>query len=96
MSLTRALKKEGNDTEGEPQPLNRILGAWARPGNLNGTWVRDPVAWGLEFDSCSGSVRARGHALGLVLAFVLPNRMKSCSVRSWMIPGGSWMSSGGY
>ena len=28
--------------------------------------------------------------------FVLRNGSKSGSVRSWMIPGGSWMSSGEY
>ena len=57
--------------------------------------MRDPVAGDYSVISAPGSgpcVRA----LALVLAFVLRNRMKSGSVRSWMIPGGSWTSSGGY
>ena len=56
--------------------------------------MRDPAAGyysvinGRESPLCA-------RALGLVLAFVLRNRMKSGSVKSWMIPGGPWMSSGG-
>ena len=59
------------------------------PGNLDGSWLRDPVAGAY-------SVICPPGALGLVLAFALRNRVKSCSVRSWVIPGGAWMSSGGY
>ena len=57
--------------------------------------MRDPVAGDYSVISAPG-VRRVSVPFGLVLAFVLRNRMKSGSVRSWMIPAGSWTSSGGY
>ena len=57
--------------------------------------MRDSVAGDYSVISPPGSGRPCVRALGLALAFVLRNRMKSGSVRSWMIPGGSWMSSAG-
>ena len=70
------------------------VGGLLRPGNLNGSCVRDPVA-GL-FIVNSAPVPPCPCPFGLVLDFVLRNELKSGSVRSWMIPGGSWMSSGEY
>ena len=54
------------------------VGGLLRPGNLNGSCVRDPVA-GL-FIFISGQVPCLC-PLGLVLDFVLRNQMKSCSAR---------------
>ena len=37
----------GSQTLGPP---NRRLGGVSKPGNLNGSWVRDPFAGALDFD----------------------------------------------
>ena len=62
--------------------------------NLNCFWVRDPVA-GVYFVISAPGSGCRPVPLWLG-AFLWPNQMKSVSVRSWMIPAVSWMSSGGY
>ena len=59
--------------------------------------MRDPVAGLFFVISPPGRAGARRACpCGLVFDFVLRNGSKSGSVRSWMIPGGSWMSSGEY
>ena len=53
------------------------VGGLLRPGNLNGSCVRDPVAGSFSLISPPvGSV-----PLWLVLDFVLRNQIKSCSAR---------------
>ena len=61
-------------------PWDRRLGGFLRPGNLNGSCVRDPVAG--FFIVISAPVTPVGACpLGLVLDFVLRNQIKSCSER---------------
>ena len=54
------------------------VGGLLRPGNLNGSCVRDPVAGLFIVISPPGPVPC---PLGLVLDFVLRNQRKSCSAR---------------
>ena len=57
--------------------------------------MRDLVA-GLYFVISAPGSGCAPCPCGLVFDFVFRNGLKSGSVRSWMIPGGSWMSSGEY
>ena len=57
--------------------------------NLNGSWVRDPVA-GLHSSISAPGSRGVQCPCCLVLSFVLPHRLQSGFVKSWMILGGSW------
>ena len=74
----------------------RRLGCESKPGNLNGSFVRDPVA-GLWSSISPPATRVPCAVPFRVGVFtLLRNGLKSGSVRSWVIPGGSWMSSGEY
>ena len=46
-----------------------VLGGVSKPGNLNGSCVRDPFAGALDFELWSGGVPARALWVGLVFDF---------------------------
>ena len=72
-----------------------MIGGWGVYSDqeiYNGSCVRDPVAGLFIVISAPGGCRA----LLVWCLTLLRNELKSGSVRSWMIPGDSWMSSGEY
>ena len=56
-----------------------MIEGWGRvkPGNLNGSCLRDPVAWGLGFDQWSGAAR-----LALGVGVCCPSKEEIASAKA--------------